>query len=114
MTTLSLRDVETVVAAAWDCYLEQDPRSFHITVGGHRVRVTIELRGKSFDCGMPGFRMAKGDVGGLRAWVPVHIKIERVAGYLTPCKNVGPVGQVNVHYPGDVLFNFHVNLDQPC
>lgn len=118
MITLSLKDVETVVSAAWQRYLDQDPQPFEITVSGNRVHVTIEVRGKSFDCGMPGFRMAKGDVGGLQAWVPSHIKIGGTAGNLTACKDIGPignrVGQVNVHFPGVVLFNFHVNLDQPC
>ncbi|WP_394829394.1 hypothetical protein [Pendulispora albinea] len=114
MITLSLADTETVIQAAFNRWLDHDPSSFTIRVGGHEVRVNIELRDQRFDCGTPGYNMRNADVPALRQWVPLHIKNAGAVGGLAPCKNVGDAGQVNAVLRVSVMFNFHVNLVNPC
>ena len=117
MITLSLADIEAAVAAAFGKYLDQDPRSFRLRLGGHDVEVVIELRDNRFDCGIPGFVMANADVGALKNWVPDHINAAggTYVGGLAPCKSIGGRGQVNVVLrTANVMFNFHVNLVHDC
>jgi hypothetical protein len=55
------------------------------------------------------------DVLALIAWVPQNIKTGIHVGGLAPCKDVGGTGQVNVVLRDVVvMFNFHVNLVNPC
>ncbi|WP_164002090.1 hypothetical protein [Pyxidicoccus caerfyrddinensis] len=117
MVTLPLADIETAVVNAFASYLSQDTRSFELTLSGHEVEVTIELRDDRFDCGIPGYVMANTDIPALRNWVPDHIKAAGgiYVGGLAPCKTVGGTGQVNVVLrTRNVMFNFHVNLEHDC
>ncbi|HEX2080110.1 MAG TPA: hypothetical protein VHG08_20585 [Longimicrobium sp.] len=114
MITLSLADTEAAIKAAFDHWLDQDPHDFTIILGRNQVRVTIALRDGRFDCGTPGYDMAKRDVPALREWVPRHITCAGSVGALAACKMVGGTGQVNAYLLAAVTFNFHVNLDAPC
>jgi len=112
MITLSLASVETAITQAFDHWLDQDPRSFYITLEGHHVQVTIALVGDRFNCGIPGYNMANTDVAALSAWVPLNVEKNANRGYLAPCLDA----KVNVWLKGGVfvMFNFHVNLVEPC
>lgn len=114
MTTLTLDQTERVIEAAFAHWLNQDPNSFNIQIGEYDVRVDVGFRDGRYDCGMPGYNMANANVGGLGQWVPIHIKAGGNIGGLAPCKMVGETGQVNVVLRAFVLFNFHVNLTEPC
>ena len=116
MVTLSLANTKAVILAAWNHWLDNKDKSFDVKVGGYDIKVVVELRQGSLDCGMPGYNMDNGDVSALKDWVPKNIVHPKTGGcgVLLPCKNVGPVGQVNVLYRAATNFNFHVNLVKPC
>jgi hypothetical protein len=115
MITLSLADTETVISAAFTHYVDQKSAPFVVKVSDDKeVKVNVTLRDNSFDCGTPGYDMRNADEPALRAWVPTNITLHGDVGALTPCKDVGPVGQVNVLLRWDMMFNFHVFLTDPC
>ncbi|SRR6266481_314738 len=114
MVTLSLADTKTAILAAFNHWLDQDTKSFTLTLSGNRVTVNIHKSADRFDCGTPGYNMANRDVAALGLWVPQHIVLGAKAGSLLPCKNVGRIGQVNAFLDAAVAFNFHVNLVGPC
>lgn len=112
MITLTLASVETAVMDDFNHWLDQDPNSFNITLEGHNDQVTIQRVDDRFNCGIPGYNMANADVAALSAWVPNNIEKNGNRGQLAPCKD----SVVNVWLKGgvDVMFNFHVNLVNPC
>lgn len=112
MITLTLASIEAAVLAAFDHWLDQQPNSFNIQLEGHTVQVTIQLVGDRFNCGIPGYNMANSDVAALGLWVPNYIQKNGNQGQLAPCVNQ----TVNVWLIGGVyvMFNFHVNLVNPC
>ena len=112
MDTLTLASYETVITAAFDHWLGQDPNSFHITLEGYDVLVDIRLVDDRFNCGIPGYNMANKDVEALSAWVPSNVEKNGNRGQLARCKD----GVVNAWLKGGVyiMFNFHINLVGPC
>ena len=110
MITLSLADVQTVVLAAWNKWLDGATKGFDVKAGKHTISVTVNTVGHSFDCGMPGYNMANKDIKALEAWVPKKIVTKDGSGRAVGPKNVGNTGVLNVLYRAAKDFNFHINL----
>jgi hypothetical protein len=112
MITLSVKSIETAVEVAFNSWLDQSTEPVYLELEGHNVEITIKLHGDKFNCGIPGYNMSNSDIKELSKWVPKNIVKGDIEGELAPCKDQ----KVNVWLKGgtDVMFNFHVNLTDPC
>lgn len=104
MFTLSLNSMQTAIAAAFNAYLDQNTSDIKLNLEGREVRIDIALNHGKFNCGVPGFNMAKENIEALKTWVSNHIVHNNAKGAVMPLKD----GKVNVYMTGHVMFNFHV------
>ncbi len=123
MYTLTLTQMQDLIAAAFMHFLAGEGTGvlqIELQDVGN-IDITIDVRNGRFDCGVPGYNLDNDDVPDLRIWtgkaITTRIGNVNLVGGMAPCKMVGQTGQVNVVLrdpSGKLIFNFHVNLTDPC
>ena len=113
MTTFSLSDTEAAIRAAFDRWRSGDSTPFTLQLSGHDVRVAIRASATRFECSIPGYSIADDDMVDLKIWLPKNISVPPNFGGLTPREILQGRSRATVVLMGPVVFEFHIDLDDP-
>ena len=117
--TVTLEQAKEVILKTWNYYLKDNSTSgtfelylkvqdLDITVTGKRRQET-----RSFDCGMPRYKLRERDIDALHTWVIASLSDPSRSSAGPGLKKDKEMKKVNVHYSpayDKFHFNFHVYI----